>query len=212
MLKELTWLIYFNPCGSFLVGKYGNRFCESSDCGHLHCLKHKSFLAAGALIRGGNIPTERRELSSFLEQLVSKQVIDINGQNQLVNSQNIPELTDTVLVRANKIIDGIESCMQNTIPIDENTVSTLPFEERKIMFDLSELTRRTANFSGNETAARQLALEIKEKLRLALKFDLGRLDLIARQSLAYGLADEMPSIDNSGLIFMGEPRKITKLS
>lgn len=211
MQKERVWLIYFNPCGSAIVGDYGNRTCAHPQCGEIPCLKKASYQAADEIIKGSDSHSEKAELVEYISSLSGTNVIGVDNQVILVRPQNASHLADNVIARGQQIIDGIESCIRNTTPIGPGTISRLPMEERVIANRLRELNQAARTFHGNENGARQLAVEIEGELRKALRFGLTSIDLIARQALAYGLADQIPFIDSSGLIFIGDPSKITKL-
>lgn len=212
MSTELSWLPNFNPCGLKLVGDYGNKFCTCPECNQLPCLRQASYLTATAILKSHTVLTENSISTDYTQTLVGQRFIDINGQIIEVKPQNISHLTDAVVLLANEIVSGIKSCVRNTLPFSPEDIHKLPIEEQKIFFSLAVLSKNLKNFHGTEAEARQLAVEIQDKLKLALEHNLGRFDLIASMCLIFGLADESPGIDESGLILIGEPRTIVKIN
>ena len=209
MTKEIVWLQYFNPCGAMVVEGYGNKRCVSKNCGRFPCLQRASYIAAEAILGGSDTRTEKQELTDYLGGLVGKPIVDLDGNTIQVKNEQLGQISDQVVAQANRFIDGVESCIRNTEPVGPETMSNQPSEEQQILGEIYELNQQARRFKGNQADARKLASEIQAKLSEALDFGLGRIDLIARQALGYGLADRLPFIDATGLIFLGDPLNIT---
>ena len=81
-------------------------------------------------------------------------------------------------------------------------------EERETLESVWKVNQRMHSFRGNRNQAVLLALEMKAALRKAINMGMGNLDLIVRKALAYGLADQIPEIDTTGKICVGDPESI----
>ncbi|KKU12298.1 MAG: hypothetical protein UX19_C0002G0005 [Candidatus Woesebacteria bacterium GW2011_GWA1_45_8] len=208
MTKEQIWLKYFNPCGSEVMNGYVIQTCVSQDCNKLPCFAKSSYKMAGFLLEGGTIEAEKEEFERYLGSLTGKSVVTPKGETVVLGQDNIRELVDSVANRAVLIVDGVRQCITKTVPIYEGYMSTRSPEERAALESVQKVNQRLRSFKGSRDRAVSLALEMKGALQKALDMGLGNLDIIARQALIYGLADQIPGIDTTGTILIGDPERI----
>ena len=163
---------------------------------------------AGFLLEGGTIEAEREEFETYLGSLMGKFVVTPNGETVVLGQDNIRELVNSVANRAELIVNGVRQCVAKTVPIFEGYINTRSPEERAALESVQEVNQRLRSFRGSRDQAVSLALEMKGALQKALDAGLGNLDIIARQALVYGLADQIPGIDTTGTILIGDPEGI----
>lgn len=160
------------------------------------------------ILEGSDLETEKEEFLRYLDSQVGNKVVTPLGETTVLSKENLDELADTVSSKAQRILKGIEECIENTVPISEEFVASCTPKQREIMGEIGLLHKRMESFQGNQNEAVLLAAEMRDKLSEAIDSGLGNVDLIVRKALVYGLADRIPEIDTTGTVFVGTIEKI----
>lgn len=201
---EATWLELFNPCGMEVILGFVHQTCLP-ECEGRVCLRKTSYSVAGYLLEGADEARERTEVESSIvtNGLLGQDVVAPDGQVFRLNRENVPDVVDNIMTRGQRIVAGVRQCMENTEQVGPLTWENSPPDLQQVFQRVVELEEATRTFDGTRTQAVVLADQMQSALREAIDLGGGNLGVIARFALKFGLADQLPAVDSSGLVFVG---------
>lgn len=190
--------------------KYVLKRCPTESCGSCVCLRKISFeMAKYLLADGASVESELDDVMDYMRSnLVGKRVVSVDGSTLILNLENIKVEAEKVKNRAVTTVNGIKSCVSQCDTEPETYFSRSSAELQEVLTRCGDLAGKISRFNGSLVQARALADQMQSTLSEALDLGAGNLGIIVRQALAYGLADKLPAIDPSGLIFTGNLERL----
>lgn len=212
MTPEEKWLEFFNPCGMEIVAGFVHQACPQ-ECEGKVCLRKTSFQAAKYLLQGSEQETETREVEQFIvaRGLLNKEVVGPNETLVFLTRENAHSVATEVVSRAKRIVRGVRQSVANTEQLDSLTWEDCSNPLQESLLRVKKLEEDVRIFSGSKTQALALADQMHSALAETIECGGGNLGIIARLALKFGLADQLPAIDTTGLVFVGNIERLQQL-